>query len=201
MSADTAFSELRYPAIASAAGDDDAELARVRGHAAGYAAGLRAAESHAAIATAQARAEREALHASSKAALSSAVDALGAAVARLAEVSAPVLADADAALLAAAIELAESILGRELADGDASARAAIARALAAAEQDSITAVRLNPADLAVLRAHGIGSPPVRLLEDPTLSRGDAVVEILDARIDARISSALDRARAAIGALP
>ncbi len=195
MSTDIAFSELRYPTIATAALEEATERARIRGHAAGYAEGLRAAEADAAAVAAHARVEREALREDAVTALTAAVDALGTATRHFAASSAPVLAAADDALLSAAIELAESILGIELADGEISARAAITRALSRIDEESITAVRLSPVDLAVIGAHGITVPEVRLVADPTLSPGDAVLELEDGRLDARIGSALARARA------
>jgi len=198
MSVDIAFSELRYPTIATAGLEEETERARIRGHAAGYAEGLRSAEAEAAADAARARVEREALREDAVTALTAAVDALGTATRRFAASSAPVHAAADDALVAAALELAESLRGGELQNGDTSARAAIARAIASVDEESITAVRLSPVDLAVIGAHGILVPEVRLVADPTLSPGDAVVELADGRIDARIGSALARARAEIG---
>ena len=199
MSVDIAFSELHYPTIATAGLDGEIERARIRGHAAGYAAGLRAAELDATAEAARARVERDALREDAVTALTAAVGALGAASRRFDASSAPVLAAADDALLAAAMELAESIVCVELGDARTAARVAIARALSSIDEESITAVRLNPVDLAVIGAHGIPVPELRLVADPTLSPGDAVVEIPDGRIDARIGSALARARAEIGA--
>jgi flagellar assembly protein FliH len=198
MSVDVAFSELRYPTIATAGLEEETERARIRGHAAGYAEGLRSAEAGAAADAARARVEREALREDAVTALTAAVDALGTATRRFAASSAPVLAAADDALLAAAIELAESIIGIELANGETSARAAIARALSSAAEETITTVRLSPVDLAVIGAHGITVPEVRLVADPTLSPGDAVVELEDGRLEARVASSLARARAEIG---
>jgi flagellar assembly protein FliH len=156
MSTDTLFSQLSYPNLATTASvDEETERARVRGHAAGYAAGLRAAEAEAAIVAERTRGEREALRADAATALQSALEALETAAARASGVDALVLADADSALAAASIELAEAILQRELADGESSARAAIARALDTVEPDSILTVRLSPIDLAVITAAGL----------------------------------------------
>jgi flagellar assembly protein FliH len=201
MSTDTVFSHLSYPSLAtSAALDEETERARVRGHAAGYAAGLRAAEAAAAVLAERARMEREALRADAATALQSALHALESAASGVSAVEALVLADADSALLAASIELAEAIIHRELADGDTSARVALARALASATPDSILSVRLSPVDLAVVTAAGLAPAGVALVGDPSLERGDAIVDIAEGRVDARISSALQRARAEIGHL-
>ena len=201
MSTDTLFSELHYPSLTTTpAAGEEAERARVRGHAAGYAAGLRAAEAQAAVVAEHSRIEREALRGDAAAALQSALAALETAAAHAAALDSLVLADADAALAAAALELAEAILEHELADGESSARAAIARALSAADPESTLAVRLSPVDLAVVTANGLAPSTLRLVADSTLERGDAVVDVADGRVDARISSALKRARAEIGAV-
>jgi flagellar assembly protein FliH len=200
MSIDTAFSELSYPTLFSAAAEEENERARVRGHSAGYAAGLRAAEAEVARIAEHARDEREALRADGATALASALAALEAATSHVSEIASLVLAESDAALAAAAIELAESILGHELADGEASARVALSRALATVDPATVLDIRVSPVDLAVLSANDIESSGVRIVADPDLARGDAVVDVPEGRVDARISSALDRARAEIGLL-
>jgi len=199
MSTDIAFSELRYPTIATAGLEEETARAKIRGHAAGFAEGLRAAEALAAVDAAQTRIERDALRKDAATALAAAVGALRAAAQRFDASSVSVLDEADDALLAAAVELAELIIGHELDDESCSARAAIARVLSSADEASITAVRLSPADLAVINAHGIAAPELRFVADTTLSPGDAVVEMAEGRIDARIGSALERARAELAA--
>ena len=61
-------------------------------------------------------------------------------------------------------------------------------------------VRLHPADCAAIEALGPNSAlpeRVDLVPDPRLERGDAVTEYDDGALDARISTALDRARRAL----
>ena len=75
-------------------------------------------------------------------------------------------------------------------------------------------IRLNPEDLALLRASGPGvSGPgasalgagagtttlddIRAVADPSLAPGDAIGGLPDGWLDARIRSALDRAREAL----
>jgi flagellar assembly protein FliH len=200
MSTDTAFSELSYPTIFSPSAEEVNERARVRGHAAGYAAGLRAAEAEVARVAERVHAERESLRADAATALASALAALEAAVARVADLDSLVLAESDSALAAASIELAESIIGRELSDGPASARVALSRALSTVDPAVALDVRISPVDLAVLSANDIESSVVNLVADPGLDRGDAIVDVPEGRVDARISSALDRARAEIGVI-
>jgi flagellar assembly protein FliH len=100
---------------------------------------------------------------------------------------------------AAALELATVVLGCELADGERSARAALARVLDDPQVPGVHTVRLSQRDLDALRAAG-GVPDVAGLElvaDPTLAPGDAVGRHPDGYLDARITTALARARAAL----
>ncbi|WP_422934681.1 FliH/SctL family protein [Sinomonas sp. P47F7] len=167
-----------------------------RGHAAGYAAGLRRADAE----LAARRAELDAEHAEAvehgRTQLRAAVALLEGAAFALAERTAPVLEEADAQLAAAAIALAEAVIGHELSDAPTGARAALARALSGRDADAVVAVRLNPADLALLEP-GAGPSRVALVPDPAVGRGDAVSVYPDGELDARIGSALVRARAAL----
>jgi flagellar assembly protein FliH len=200
MSTNAAFSSITFPALVSIGAEEEIERARVHGHAAGYAAGLRAAAADAQTNAERARLERDALRADAATALRSALAALEAATTAVASSSELVLADADQALTAAAIELAESIIGRELSSDETSARVAVARALTGVDPSMVVDVRLNPIDLAVLGASELASSVVNLIADPGLDRGDAVVDVPSGRIDARISSALERARTEIGVI-
>lgn len=179
--------------------DADRDRAHTAGYAAGYAGGAREA---ARVATAEAlhgeelraaaEERRSVEHAAAVAALTRATEA---AAAR----TAPVLADAERALHAAALELATVVLGCELADGERSARAALARVLDDPQVPGVHTVRLSPRDLDALRAAG-GVPDIAGLElvaDPTLAPGDAVGRHPDGYLDARITTALARARAAL----
>lgn len=167
-----------------------------RGHAAGYAAGLRRADAE----LAARRAELDAEHAEAveygRAQVRAAVALLEGAAFALAERTAPVLDEAEAQLADAAVALAEAVIGHELSDAPTGARAALARALSGRDAHAVVAVRLNPADLALL---DVGARPagVVLEPDPTLGRGDAVSVYPDGELDARIGSALARARAAL----
>jgi flagellar assembly protein FliH len=189
---------IAFPSIGDATPEHRGAQAEARGHAAGYAAGIRVAQ-----------AEIDALHArltddfASRVAVLEQVTAarlaaLDAAVAALDARTAPVLADAEASMVAAAFELAEAVVGHQIAlearDGSG-ARAAVARALASVDPALATAVRLAPADAAALSDVEL---PVRVVVDHGLSRGDAVVDLPDGTLDARIGAALGRARTALG---
>ncbi|MCL2850074.1 MAG: flagellar assembly protein FliH [Micrococcales bacterium] len=168
------------------------EQARAAGFAAGFAAGSREAAKVAAAdaSTACQRAEaaeatRAEEHAEAMATLAAAVDAV-----RSARV--PVLDAAQDQLHAAAIELAAAVLGVELSDAPTAARAALARvALPAVAGDVV--VRMCPRDADVV----VAPAGMRVVADARLAHGDAVVEHGDGELDARIASALDRARAVL----
>jgi flagellar biosynthesis/type III secretory pathway protein FliH len=184
-----------------------AEQARAAGWSAGWAAGTRAA---AEAAQAQ-RAALEAEHVSAEAARDARVTAALAVLRRAAEAAAaravPVLEDAAATLDEGAVVLAQAVLGTELADDEDRARAALARALSLPLDAGITAVRLHPTDLATLAAADVAAPAgVQLVADASLHPGDAVSELPDGFLDARISTAVERALHALaglgdGALP
>jgi flagellar assembly protein FliH len=171
-----------------------------RGHAAGYAAGLRRAAAEAAEREEQRRAEHAAALAAARSRADAAVAVLAAAARALEARTVPVLAEAEAQLAAAALAVAEAVIGRELDDAPGSARAALARALSAPDASAVLAVRLHPADLALLgQAAGSVAVPagITLEPDPSLARGDAVAVYPDGELDARIGTALARAAAAL----
>jgi len=189
----TQFHPLVDPATDEAGSAQAREHARAVGFAAGFAAGAREAVRVADIEadlTRSAAARSEQARAGEHARL---VAALVGATRSLSAREAPVLARAQSALNAAAVELAEAVLGVELSDGPTSARAALARALSG-EPAGEVAVRLNPQDLALL---GAGPAGVRMVADPTLAPGDAMAEHADGVLDARIGAALARARAVL----
>jgi len=192
MSAEQAFSPLAFPALP---GQGNHERDSIRGHAAGYAAGRKQAEAEAAVLREQISAEAARATALATAELRAANDALARAAAEFRSRQAPVLASVDASIAAAAIELAEAIVGHELSSGDGSARAAIERASAEAVPAG-SVVRLNPHDIRVIEAEG-GAPGVELVPDHSLQRGDAVVDLAHGSIDARVSASLARAKAVL----
>jgi flagellar assembly protein FliH len=197
MSSDTAFSALSYPSLRTEQQDAASLRAQASGHAAGYAAGLRAAAIEQAARTARLEAEHEATTRHAQARLERAVEVLASAARSLDARTAPVLAEAQDAVAASAIELAEAIVGIELRDGATSATAAMTRALAGVDTALVQTVRLNPLDLAVLDESVIAATGIVFVADPSLARGDALTELPVGYLDARIGSATARARAAI----
>ncbi|MEV7635424.1 hypothetical protein AB0N71_04490 [Pseudarthrobacter enclensis] len=210
-----------FPQVQATAQSDVQDRGFTQGHAAGYAAGLRAAAAEQERQRMERQAEHEAALASARESSDRAVALLAAAGAAFQQRFELVLQDAEAVLAAGTMDLAEAVLGYELHDGERTARAALRRALGTGKsvgnpggngQDSdvqpgqrtgpdVAAVRLNPADLHVLEATGAVTAAraagVELVPDPALARGDAMARYPDGWLDARLSAALDRARAAL----
>jgi flagellar assembly protein FliH len=109
----------------------------------------------------------------------------------------PVLAEAQDTLAAAAVELAEAIIGHTLGEKKSAAHAALNRAIAQLDPAVKAVVRMNPDDLAVLDDAVLSQHHVTLVPDPSLACGDAVTELPDGFLDARIGTALARAKAAL----
>ena len=190
----------RPAAMRSAAPENDA--ARTAGHSQGWAAGWAAGARAAAERAATAEAERAADHARSEARrqadVAVAVAVLTSAAQAADRRSAPVVEQVHRELAAVAVQLAEAVLGRELADGTTSARSALERALATPADLGVHTVRLHPADVAVVQdLVAVGEltlDGVAVVADPRLARGDALSEHPAGFLDAQVGTALARAR-------
>jgi flagellar assembly protein FliH len=168
------------------------------GHAAGYAAGVRAAAKEQRRWRDRMAAEQAASLAAGQQDLDRAVRALAVARTDFAHRNVQALQDAEEVLARTALELAEAILGYELAEGTRTARAALARALSGSDAATVLAIRLHPADIDVLTREGQELPAgLPLIGDPSLGRGDAKVEYQQGWFDAGLRTALERARAAL----
>jgi flagellar assembly protein FliH len=178
--------------------DGEAE-GHVRGHAAGYAAGLRRAAADVAAREERRAAEHAAAVRTEQARTDRALAVLDAAARALATRTTPVLAEVDAQLVAAALVLAEAVVGSELSDAPRAARAALTRALSGPDASDVVEVRLHPRDLALVAdvTDGAGAPTVTLVADPSLVPGDAVAVYPDGELDARVGTALERARSVV----
>lgn len=197
MSIDT-FAALDFPSLRDRAGDDVQARARVHGHAAGYAAGLKKAHAELAVRRAELEAEAQAAAADGRARLDAAVAVLQQAARALDARLAPAVAEATASLADAAVDIAQAVIGRELSAGADSAENALRRALDHPDTAAVVAVRMNPADLQALPDGIRAAAGVTLQPDASLDPGDAVAQLPDGYLDARIGAALDRARAALG---
>lgn len=192
------FFPLTFPSLPATPKQEQADAdSRAAGHAAGYAAGLRAAGAELAGQKAALDAEHRAALLHDGARMDRAIAVLTASALALDSRLLPVVTDAQDAIAASALDLAETIIGAELADGERSAKAALGRALAEVDPATITTIRLNPLDLGVLDETVRTSAGVSFTADASIARGDAIADLPLGYLDARISTAVSRARAAI----
>jgi flagellar assembly protein FliH len=196
MSSD-AFLALTIPRIGTSGSARLEEQVRAQGHAAGYTDGLRAAQVEIDRRMAQLEEQHHAALRAARDRTTTAVTVIQAAAKALNDRTVPLLAESHGALAAAAIELAEAILGYELGNEERAARAAIDRALEADHLEEVRTVRLHPDDLALLDDDIRRNAGVSFTADSSLSRGDAITEFPHGYLDARLSTALDRARVAL----
>ena len=169
------------------------------GYSAGWVAGSRAAAEAAQVDRLRLEAEHEDREAARDAALAQALNSLGQAIAQWHARALPVLDDAQRSVYEAALDLAEAVLQREIAPGPDSARSLLTRALDVPADVHPTVLRLHPDDLLhvnLLVQSGEADVPhgLVLIPDPRLTPGDAITEHAEGALDARISTALARAR-------
>lgn len=194
-----------FPVVPGATGMDAAlhrERGYTAGHAAGYTAGLRLAAEEAEQLRRRLEAGHAALADELRGAATAQRSAMQAAGTAFSVAALPLLADSEQTLFECAIALAEAILGHELDDAEPSSRTALTRTLAGSGAAMPARVRMNPLDAAALDSDALETVMLgastlagpNIVADPSLARGDAVAEFPDGFLDARISSALDRAR-------
>jgi len=123
------------------------------GYAEGWAQGQREAKVAAQAAQARARAAEQEEAQARAAALDRALGAVLAAADQLAQQEVPVAAELESAVLHGAVELAEALLGRELAGSPERGLDALRRVMALAPETGTVTVRLHPEDLATLLAY------------------------------------------------
>ncbi|MCU1424396.1 MAG: hypothetical protein JWM51_687 [Microbacteriaceae bacterium] len=193
----TEFSTVSFPSLHGGGRDIRHDQARASGHAAGYTAGLRAAEKEIAARVAAVEAEHAATALHARARLDRAVALLSAAANALEARTVPVLEEAQAAIAEGAVQLAEAVVGSALGDAGTAARSALERALTSVDVGTLSCVRMNPADLDLIGQSTLDATGVTFVRDATLAPGDAISELPDGYLDARIGTALDRAREAL----
>jgi flagellar assembly protein FliH len=126
-------------------------------------------------------------------------------LARAGEVREAKLAELDGAVVEVAIEIARRIVGRELATRPDAVLDVARRALRAAAGSGDIVLRVATGDLAAVREADdelrglLERGALSLAEDPTLARGEIVVEACRGRIDARIDAQLEAFRKALRA--
>lgn len=196
---DPAFTPLVVPRVGEAPTDarGEAERARVRGYAAGFAEGRRIAlEEHRAqhlIDQERLRAQEE----SSRRSVASGLETLRAAADELHRQTEALTAMAVDEIERLAVELAETILDAELSDPARSAAHALRRAVAEVPIDRWIRVSLNERDLSQLAAHESQLlDGIEAVAAGHVDAGGAVVEVPHGAVDTRVSRALARARSA-----
>ena len=201
----TSSASTRQFAPLSAAGSldvrDERQAARALGYAEGWSSGTRAAAAQAESLRDALLRDHEQTAAAARAATDAALAGLASAARQLLSSTAPTLDEAGDVVLEAAVALARAILDAELSVVDDAAQAALRRALRPLPTDHVVTVRLNPADVACLEgvvtrtASGdlFEGHEVRLVADPSLTRGDALAEQAGAVVDAGVEAALTRA--------
>lgn len=197
MSTEQEFAPLAYPILPSSERSRIEEQARASGHAAGYAAGAAAARADANVAReiADQVAARELEAGALK--VRRALTVLNAASAALDARTVPVLESVERQLAGAAVEIAEALIGRELSSSEDSARAALQRAMNPNVPAPVHTVRMNPADLSALPEDVRAGTAATLVSDASLQPGDAVAEYPSGILDARLSTAVARFKAAL----
>lgn len=201
MSPDAKITRFTPAAIASQRTDTD-DPSRAAGFAAGWAAGARAAAEAAQADRARQQADHDQRESQRDLLVQQALMTLAAATQSWHQRAVPVIDEARAAVYAAALELAEAILQREIQPGPQSARTLLERALQVPADADPTNIRLHPDDLLhvnlLIESGEVKVPEgLRLVADARLSHGDAITEHDDGALDARISTAVARARAAL----
>ncbi|GGK96337.1 hypothetical protein Ppa06_65430 [Planomonospora parontospora subsp. parontospora] len=177
--------------------------ARAAGYAAGWAQGLEEARRNTA-AEHRDEAERVARAEARKIArLESALTAIAASAARLEQQTAPGAADLEDLVVQTAFAIAEAVLGREIEHSPEPGREALARVLDLVPESRPVLVRLSPADHAAMVGAGqntfeVDGRSVTMVVDPRLKPGDAVAESDATAVDARLSTAVQRAKEALG---
>ncbi|GII05967.1 FliH/SctL family protein [Planobispora takensis] len=177
--------------------------AQATGYAEGWAQGREEAR-QAAAAEVRDEAERVARAEARKIArLDSALAAITGSAAQLERQTAPAAAELEELIVQTAYALAEAVLGREIAHSPEPGREALARALELVPENRPVLVRLSPADHAALVGAGqntfdIDGRAVTMAVDARLKPGDAVAECDATAVDARLSTALERVKEALG---
>jgi flagellar assembly protein FliH len=177
------------------------EEARTTGYAEGWAQGIREAEVAAQAAHDQAAAAEQARAEAHAASLRRAVGALGVAADGLEQRIAATAEQVQDLIAEYAVQLAEAIVGRELADPATRGADAIRRAMALAPTTGDVTVSLNPEDHRLLALpdgdYVHDGRAIHLRPDPSLRPGDATAEAGAMNVDATITAAIARVREAL----
>lgn len=159
------------------------------GRAVGYADGYQAGNEAAALAAERSSREREALLKEALAALYAAAEACNGRMGVTVE-------EVEEAIVTAAVEIGEALLGRELTIANDIGKVALARALALAPNSRPVRAFLNPQDIATIGSVEDVAPgrSVEILGDPSVEPGGCVLEAGPTKVDAQLDAAIRRVR-------
>lgn len=199
---DTAFQPLVVPRVGETPTDPrgEADRARTRGYAEGFAEGRRVALDEGRRQQVLDAARREQERENDLRVRTSALTAVRASADALDQRTAQVSTLAAERIEELAVQLATAILGAELSDPARSAAHALRRTLAAMPVERWTRVVLSPQDAAVLREDAAAAAildGIELREAASVTPGGAIVEVADGAVDTRIVQALARAAAVL----
>jgi flagellar assembly protein FliH len=129
-----------------------------------------------------------------------AAEALAAAARQLGAADAVTLTELDQRVTGLALDVAQSVIGHELAATADPGAAALARAIGFVPDRGDLIARLHPDDVAALADTGDLLPgrEVTIVADAGVQRGGCLVEVGPCRIDAQLEPAFERVRAALG---
>jgi flagellar assembly protein FliH len=168
------------------------DAAVIEGRARGYVDGLKAAQDHADALEETRQAEHERTLRAHRQRIDDALAALERAAAGLTESMSHGLDDAEDQVFEVACRVAAIILGAELSDASATARAVIRRALTAPTPTPVHTIRLHPDALRAAQEGTELPAGVALQADPTLPPGGGVAVYQDGWLEAGLEDALNR---------
>jgi flagellar assembly protein FliH len=174
--------------------------ARAEGYATGWAAGLRAATEQVHATAAAAEGVRQVAAVDQVQAVRTTLRALAQAAQSLERRAVTPAGELRDAVLTAAVELTETLLGRELAVATEPGMDALRRALDLLPNGRPVTVRLHPTDASVVRDALAAMPAgelgrdVLVVADPAIEPGGCVADCDATRVDAQLSTALARVR-------
>jgi flagellar assembly protein FliH len=201
---DPTYADAHLERIVRAAADDARESARAQGYALGWSQGQRAAAE-------QAELERESRiraditrRSADSAAMGSALSALESAATAVRQAEAQSWDAVADGLTDAAVRIVEALLARELNATDDAVLESARTALRSLGGSGSSTVRLNPADLALVRAASLGSDVgsdlehVEIAADPTVPPGSAEARLDDTQVLVDLPAVVARIEAVMG---
>jgi flagellar assembly protein FliH len=190
--AGSSWGDPRIDLIVARAAEEAREAARGSGYAVGWAQGRQAAAEAERVEADRRRAEDAACAQADAVRLEAVLRALDGAAAQVRAASAPAWADLADTLVDGVLELARTVLGRELATVDALLAEQLRIALRTLGEAPGLTVRLNPTDLALVTA--VPMPDgVALVADPSVPAGSVQAQTPTQRLLVDLPAALERA--------